>query len=375
MASPAQSGTHQAKGATLQYLDLDRSASLDKPIPVPVTGAIPEWLTGSLYRNGSGIYNMGGLTWKHAFDGLAVIHRWTIKDGAVTYLSTILDCDQYNKCVKVNRLTGNGFATTFPDPCKSIFGRFFSHFRRAQNSDSTSVNIVEFGDKLFTLTETNYINEVSPETLKRTSKVDITKYFAVHMGTAHPHQDKDGSMYYFATCVNFKQAYNFVRIPQNSQSQSLFAEAQLIGSIQSRWKMNISYTHSFGMTKDYFVHLEQPYVINVPKVATMAMWNCSFADCIRCYPREPILIHIISKTTGTRLPIEFMAPFGFVFHFVNCYEDSGFVVCDLSLYEHDDAIRGLYLHKLRSDEKIGNLTACFVRFVLPLSVQGVSSNI
>lgn len=92
-----------------------------------------------------------------------------------------------------------------------------------------------------------------------------------------------------------------------------------------------------------------------------------------CYVLQ-IVIHIISKTTGTRLPIEFKAPFGFVFHFVNCYEDSGFVVCDLSLYEHADAIRNLYLSAICCDQKLGGLTACFVRFVLPLSVEGVSSN-
>ncbi|CAG5135519.1 unnamed protein product, partial [Candidula unifasciata] len=243
------------KDTTLQYFDLDGSASLGRPIDVPVKGSIPAWVKGSLYRNGSGVYKMGDLTWKHAFDGFAVLHRWTIKDGRVTYLSSVLDSDHYNKCVKVNRLTGYSFGSSFPDPCKNIFSSILQ--------ESSLI----IGNQIL--------------------QVSIANYIAVHMGTAHPHQDPDGTMYYFGTNIKYSQAYNFVRIPRNPQAQSPFAGAELIGFIPSRWKLNVAYTHSFGMTKNYFVHIEQPYVISVPKIATMAMRHSSLADCIRCYPEEP----------------------------------------------------------------------------------------
>ncbi|GFR68012.1 beta,beta-carotene 9',10'-oxygenase, partial [Elysia marginata] len=83
---------------------------------------IPNWLSGSLYSNGSGVYRIGPTAWNHLFDGYPVLQRFTISDGKVSYQQTVLDTDELKKSKEHNRIIGSGFATKFADPNQSSVG-------------------------------------------------------------------------------------------------------------------------------------------------------------------------------------------------------------------------------------------------------------
>lgn len=56
-----------------------------------IQGTIPSWLQGELVRVGPGIQKIGNDQYSHLFDGLAILHKFTVKDGKVTaanYLSS-----------------------------------------------------------------------------------------------------------------------------------------------------------------------------------------------------------------------------------------------------------------------------------------------
>lgn len=44
-------------------------------------GTLPDWLQGSLVRVGPGIFSVGETSYNHWFDGMALMHSFTIKDG------------------------------------------------------------------------------------------------------------------------------------------------------------------------------------------------------------------------------------------------------------------------------------------------------
>lgn len=48
-------------------------------------GVIPTWLSGSLLRMGPGLFEVGDQPFHHLFDGQALIHKFDLKDGRVTY--------------------------------------------------------------------------------------------------------------------------------------------------------------------------------------------------------------------------------------------------------------------------------------------------
>lgn len=70
------------------------------------------------------------LSYTHWFDGMALMHRFHIRDGNVTYSSRFLQSTSYVTNSERNRILVSEFGTlAMPDPCKNIFARFFSRFQ------------------------------------------------------------------------------------------------------------------------------------------------------------------------------------------------------------------------------------------------------
>lgn len=57
------------------------SAPLEQQKPSVVAGNIPGWLQGTLLRNGPGIFSVGDTSYQHWFDGMAIMHSFTFRDG------------------------------------------------------------------------------------------------------------------------------------------------------------------------------------------------------------------------------------------------------------------------------------------------------
>lgn len=69
------------------------------------------------------------LSFNHWFDGMALMHRFQIEDGQVTYRSRFLRSDSYKQNSEKNRIMVSEFGTlALPDPCKNFFQRFLSRF-------------------------------------------------------------------------------------------------------------------------------------------------------------------------------------------------------------------------------------------------------
>lgn len=95
------------------------------PVDGVVIGEIPTWINGSLLRNGPGSIKVGEETYNHLFDAAALLHRFNISEGKVTYQCKFLKSESYKKNLAANRIVVTEFGTAcVPDPCQSIFERF-----------------------------------------------------------------------------------------------------------------------------------------------------------------------------------------------------------------------------------------------------------
>src|SRR5215475_7119048 len=114
MTAEAQTvtGREYAKG----FETLDAEIELDS---LPVEGSIPEWLAGSLVRNGPAKYEAGDKPLRHWFDGLAMLHRFSFAGGSVSYANRFLRTKAYQAAER-GQISYREFAT---DPCRSIFKR------------------------------------------------------------------------------------------------------------------------------------------------------------------------------------------------------------------------------------------------------------
>lgn len=342
-----------------------------------VRGHIPEWLNGYLLRVGPGKFEFGKDRYNHWFDGMALLHQFKMEKGTVTYKSKFLQSDTYKANSAGDRIVISEFGTlALPDPCKSIFERFMSRFEPPTMTDNTSVNFVQYKGDYYMSTETNFMNKVDIETLERTEKVDWSKFVAVNGATAHPHYDPDGTAYNMGNTYGPRgSCYNIIRVPpKKKEPGETIHGAQVVCSIASSEKMKPSYYHSFGMTKNYIVFVEQPLKMKLWKIITSKIRGKSFADGISWEPQYNTRFHVVDKHTGQPLPgVYYSKPF-LTYHQINAFEDQGCIVIDLCC---EDDGRSLDIYQLQNLRKAGEeLDQVYKakaksfprRFVLPLDI-------
>src|ERR1700737_1680788 len=98
MATTTQETTQL--GPQAGYGSLKQEVSVDS---IQVEGELPSWLTGSLLRNGPGLYEDGRRSVNHWFDGQAMLHRFTLADGSVSYANRFLQTRSY-KAMRAGKL-------------------------------------------------------------------------------------------------------------------------------------------------------------------------------------------------------------------------------------------------------------------------------
>ncbi|NP_001346539.1 carotenoid-cleaving dioxygenase, mitochondrial isoform X2 [Mus musculus] len=318
-----------------------------------VRGHIPEWLNGYLLRVGPGKFEFGKDRYNHWFDGMALLHQFRMERGTVTYKSKFLQSDTYKANSAGGRIVISEFGTlALPDPCKSIFERFMSRFEPPTMTDNTNVNFVQYKGDYYMSTETNFMNKVDIEMLERTEKVDWSKFIAVNGATAHPHYDPDGTAYNMGNSYGPRgSCYNIIRVPpKKKEPGETIHGAQVLCSIASTEKMKPSYYHSFGMTKNYIIFVEQPVKMKLWKIITSKIRGKPFADGISWEPQYNTRFHVVDKHTGQLLPgMYYSMPF-LTYHQINAFEDQGCIVIDLCC--QDDG-RSLDLYQLQNLRKAG----------------------
>src|SRR3954454_3144072 len=184
-------------GAATGFGGLEQEVELDG---IPVRGELPPWLAGSLVRVTPARLDTPDGTIRHWFDGLAMLHRFGIADGRVSYANRFLRSEAFERSERGDGI-GLGFAT---DPCRAIFKRVQTLFS-PDFTDNANVNLMRLGERYVAMTETPLPVEFDPRTLatlKRSNKApgQIT--------TAHPHHDREtGEAINYAAQLGARSSY------------------------------------------------------------------------------------------------------------------------------------------------------------------------
>ncbi|KAJ8266256.1 hypothetical protein GJAV_G00128340 [Gymnothorax javanicus] len=353
------------------------------PIKTTIRGTIPAWINGSLLRNGPGKFEFGNQSYNHWFDGMALLHQFKIEGGQVSYRSRFLRSDSYKANAERNRIMVSEFGTlAFPDPCKSFFQRFMSYFAMPKPTDNASVNFVKYKGDYYVSTETNFMHRVDPETLESKEKVDWSKFIAVNAATAHPHYDPDGTAYNMGNSYTMKgAAYNIIRVPPGKAGPSETLEgAKVLCSIPSVDRGRPSYYHSFAMSQNYVVFIEQPLKMDLFTIVTSKLRGKALNEGIYWDPSLDTVFHLINKRTGKPVSVTYRAKALANFHQINAVEQDGFLLLDLCASDDGGAISNYLIQNMRKsgealDQLFESLPRAFPRrFVLPLTVDDSAPN-
>ncbi len=328
---------------------------------VAVRGTMPEWLSGSLIRNGPGTFQVGQRRYRHWFDGLAMLHRFSFSAGRVSYANRFLETRAYAAARDEGRIAYPEFAT---DPCRSLFARAMSVFD-PQVTDSAKVNIARVADRYLALAETPIQVQFDAQTLRTVGVVGWDTSTFGRMTTVHPHLDEARhEAINLVTRFGAASQYVFRRVDTGDPSRVSST------TLATRRVREPAYLHSFGMSARHLVIAEFPLVVNP---MSLLLWLRPYIENFRWEPQRGTRFHVFDRETGAHVRTV-TAPAFFAFHHVNCFEADDDLVVDLVAYDDAAIIEAFYLHRLEEpDVRIppGTLR----RFRVPLGGGEVSAEV
>lgn len=297
-----------------------------------VQGNIPEWLQGDLIRNGPGTFHVGNENFRHWFDGLAMLHRFSFEKGQISYRNKFLECKAYREAVETNKISYSEFAT---NPHFTFFGRLKSIFKSPM-TDSAKVNVARVEEKMLALSETPFQISFDPETLKTYGRFSYDSKTGRHITTVHPHFDQlKNKSYNITTRFNRVSRYRILEIGENQKP----------GLITSIPVQEISYMHSFGMSENYFTITEFPLCVNPLKILLSGK---PFIENYSWKPGRGTIFHVIDRNSKKRIA-QIKTEAFFAFHHINSFEKDGFLFVDILAYKDDDIIQAFYLDRIKKD--------------------------
>lgn len=322
------------------------------------------------------------------FDAAALLHRFNIVNGIVTYQCRFLKSETYKKNLAANRIVVSEFGTScVPDPCQSIFERFVfgiysssarylnsllsrvaTLFKAAEaNSDNAMISIYPFNDEYFAFTESPVIHQVDPESLDTLGKINLQEKFGIVNHTSHPHVFADGTVYNLGLSIGKSgPAYNIICFPCG---ENMFDNARVVAEIPVRWKLHPSYMHTFGVTDNYFIIVEQPLTVSVPAVVKSQLTKEPMISCLKWFPDKMTFIYLVDRDSG-ELKFTFQAEAFFYLHIINQYEREGHVVIDICCYRDPEMLNCMYIDSMKDMQHNPDYAKMFrgrpLRFVLPL---------
>ncbi|XP_032514961.2 carotenoid isomerooxygenase-like [Danaus plexippus] len=333
---------------------------VNEPITGEITGEFPRWVRGSLLRNGPGSLKVGSMRFKHLFDSSALLHRFNIQDGQVTYQCRFLRCNTYNRNMAAGRIVVTDFGTqSVPDPCHSIFDRFATLFSPGEAlSDNAMISVYPFGDEMYAFTEGPVIHRINPVTLDTMERKNLMDSVALVNHTSHPHVMSNGDVYNVGmSLVKGRLRHVVVKFPFMEKGD-MFQNATIVGSMKPRWTLHPAYMHTFGITANYFVIIEQPLSVSICRLVHNQLRNRPLASSLKWYPEHKTNIVLINRETGKEVK-RYETETLFFLHIINCYEIANKLIVDLCSYKDAKILDAMYIQAIETMQTNANYADWF----------------
>ena len=347
-----------------------------------VTGHIPAYAAGTLYRTGPGGYKLDtekGTTvaCSHWFDGFSKVHRFQIVPSTPKGPIKVL----YNSRTTVDglveeiRRTGSLARFTFGqkrDLCQSLFGKVMSAFQSPLDKYSNigvtvSADLPGFSQSdpptsettnghasgprtLWAKTDAAVVKQLDPATLESIRVVQQDKLHPELRGAlsaAHAKSDpKTGDVFNYNLDLGRKATYRIFRVSASTGKTDVLARIT---------EAEGAYLHSLFLTESYVVLCvwSGQYAYGGIKI----LWDSNILDAIAPFDQsKPAKWYVVDRQGQGVVATYESEPF-FAFHAINAWEEASpsqsevggiDIVADLAEYENLDILKRFYYDNLLS---------------------------
>lgn len=160
--------------------------------------------------------------------------------------------------------------------------------------------------------------------------------------------------------------YNVICFPNGNE---MIKNAYIVATIPVRWKCNPSYMHTFGITENYYIIVEQPLTISLMKMVKRRLFNRPMVSCFKWFPNENTFIYLICRKTCKIKQIYKTDTF-FYLHIINQYEKDNKIFIDICCYKDPGMLECMYIEAMENLQQNPNYASHFrgkpLRFILPI---------
>lgn len=280
-----------------------------------VEGTVPKDLNGTLYRNGPGLLERGGVSLAHPFDGDGMICAFRFEQGRVHFRNRYVRTAGFLEEEKADRLLYRGvFGTQKP-------GGWLANFLDTRIKNIANTHIIYWGGKLLALWEAGLPHRLDPATLETLGLDNLDGLLGEHDAfAAHPRFDPQT-----------QRLVNFALKPGLNTRIHLY-EFAATGECVSQPVFQIpgfAFIHDIALTPHYAIVFQNPVRLN-PLPYLLGLRGA--AQCIQFNANEPTRIWLLPRAGGA--PQQFTMPACFVFHHANAYEAGDEIHIESIAYSH-----------------------------------------
>ncbi|CAG7818148.1 unnamed protein product, partial [Allacma fusca] len=252
------------------------------------------------------------------------------------------------------------------DPNKSLLSKFVNAIL-PEFTDNDYSTLFKIGPDLFSICDTCFFRQVDTERLGHSpEKHDSNKFFGVNGQSAHPLMDENGDVWNIGFTLLTGLKFQVVKIPKGKNSKEMLKQAKVIATFPSRWNGSLGTLHSFGMSLNHIIFIEQPLVACMSKLLTALVKKTCVRDWLEWRGDDKNRFVIVSKN-GKLYKTDFYSKDSFYFmHTINCFEEEGQIVVDIITYANAAVLDIFYLSNLRQNIIKPSEHPQLQRFVIPL---------
>ena len=277
--------------------------------PLYIEGELPASLSGTLYRNGPGIFEQFGVKYDHPFEGEGVISAVRIKDGAAAGAVRVVQSPELAEERAQKKILYGGAAPWW----RRVKGILTNQMKAPANT-----NVVPWQGKLLALNEGTGPVELDHE-LNTLGKTKLGGALSSAF-SAHPHRVASRkTLYNIGLEYGPKTRLHFYALPDEGAAKNL-------GSIPLAQPTLL---HDFAMTRDHFVLLVSPVKMNLARVLLQIGGFGDFFSWDPSQGTEIIVAPISNPTEAIRFKVESF----FQYHFANAFERDGKLFVDYLRYK------------------------------------------
>jgi all-trans-8'-apo-beta-carotenal 15,15'-oxygenase len=303
-----------------------------------VTGMIPEGLTGTLYRNGSGRWNIGASRVDSLFDADGMVAAFAIDGNGVRFKNRFVRTEHYLTTTAAGRMVKRGFAYQRPGGMRA------NALRLPANTANTNVLIGQ--DQLLALWEGGRPHGMDLDTLNTIGLCSLDGVLKGPVGAYSAHHTYDATT---GSRVNFGFEPYFPRLDLRhirnapNRPEKIRRLRELAGEAIPRVRLRLYETDSRGVTRylravplpgmglihdmaltpRYAVFLLSPLRIN----PWALLGRQTYWEAMQFKQDEPSYF-ILAPRDGGRIRMIETDPF-YMWHYANAYEDGADVVVEL----------------------------------------------